>query len=89
MSAPGRFTTATVGGFLSKIRPLFPCLRKHFDNAVCFFKEGLILGFKFSSHYTNKIGSNCENITLKVMKVVKNIGKMNLLLLGTQICLIL
>lgn len=40
MSAPVRFTTITVGEFLSKIRPLFPSLRKHLDSAVCLLKEG-------------------------------------------------
>ncbi|KAF3445135.1 hypothetical protein FNV43_RR14828 [Rhamnella rubrinervis] len=40
MSAPVRFTTVTVGEFLSKIRPLFPSLRKHLESAVCLLKEG-------------------------------------------------
>ncbi|GAV74416.1 hypothetical protein CFOL_v3_17896 [Cephalotus follicularis] len=40
MSAPTGFTRETVGEFLSKIRPLLPSFKRHFDSAVCILKKG-------------------------------------------------
>ncbi|PON88034.1 Fanconi anaemia protein FANCD [Trema orientale] len=40
LSAPIGFTRMTVDQFLSKVRPVFPSLRKHLDSAICLLKEG-------------------------------------------------
>ncbi|KAJ6912410.1 Fanconi anemia group D2 protein [Populus alba x Populus x berolinensis] len=40
LSAPAGFTRMTLQEFLSNIRPLFPNLRRHFDNAIFVLKEG-------------------------------------------------
>ncbi|VVA26373.1 PREDICTED: Fanconi [Prunus dulcis] len=40
LSAPVGFTRLTVDGFLSKIKPLFPSIKRHFDSAVLLLKEG-------------------------------------------------
>ncbi|KAJ4705684.1 Fanconi anemia group D2 protein [Melia azedarach] len=39
-SVPAGFTRMTVEEFLTEVKPVFPCLRKHFDSAVCILKEG-------------------------------------------------
>ncbi|KAJ6332276.1 hypothetical protein OIU76_010629 [Salix suchowensis] len=40
LSAPAGFTRMTLEEFLSNVRPLFPNLRRHFDNAILVLKEG-------------------------------------------------
>lgn len=47
LSAPVGFTRLTVDGFLSKIKPLFPSIKRHFDSAVLLLKEGKIVKSNF------------------------------------------
>ncbi|TXG57764.1 hypothetical protein EZV62_015593 [Acer yangbiense] len=40
LSCQTGFSRMTVDEFLSKVKPMFPSLRKHFDSAVCILQEG-------------------------------------------------